>query len=116
MTQFVAGRMAVIGTLYGVGNVAVGWISHLYHSVFFALVFVAATATWVRDDDARRLVALGTGYGAVLWLVAAGLVMPLWLRAVGIPAPVPNLRLPSLLNHLFWGTVLGGVYAWLRRR
>jgi len=116
VTQFVAGRMAVIGALYGVGNVAVGWVSHLYHSVFFALVFVAATATWVRDDDARRLVALGTGYGAFLWLVAAGVVMPLWLRAVGISAPLPNLGLPSLLNHCFWGTVFGGVYAWLLRR
>jgi signal transduction histidine kinase len=114
--QFVAGRMAVVGSLYGVGNVAVGWVTHQYHSVFFALLFVAATASWVRDTDTRRLVALGAGYGAVLWLVAAGLVMPLWLRAVGVPAPLPNLGLSSLLNHLLWGTVFGGVYAWLLGR
>jgi two-component system OmpR family sensor kinase len=114
--QFVAGRMAVVGSLYGVGNVAVGWVTHQYHSVFFALLFVAATASWVRDTDTRRLVALGAGYGAVLWFVAAGLVMPLWLRAVGVPAPLPNLGLSSLLNHLLWGTVFGGVYAWLLDR
>jgi two-component system OmpR family sensor kinase len=114
--QFVAGRMAVVGSLYGVGNVAVGWVTHQYHSVFFALLFVAATASWVRDTDTRRLVALGAGYGAVLWFVAAGLVMPLWLRAVGVPAPLPNLGLSSLLNHLLWGTVFGGVYAWLLGR
>ncbi|MEF8856158.1 MAG: HAMP domain-containing sensor histidine kinase [Haloplanus sp.] len=116
VTQFVANRMAIIGALYGVDNAAVGWVIHQYHSVFFALVFVAATASWVRDTDSRRLVTLGAGYGAVLWLVAAGLVMPLWLRAVGIPAPVPNLGLPSLLNHLLWGSVFGGVYAWLLGR
>lgn len=116
VTQFVAGRMAVIGALYGVDNVAVGWVSHLYHSVFFALVFVAATATWVHDDDSGRLTALGAGYGAFLWLVAAGVVMPLWLRALGIAAPLPNLGLPSLLNHILWGTVFGGVYALLLRR
>jgi len=114
--QFVAGQMAVIGSLYGVGNVAVGWVTHQYHSIFFALLFVAATAPWVRDTDSRRLVALGAGYGAALWLVAAGLVMPLWLRAIGVPAPLPNLGLSSLLNHLLWGTVFGGVYAWLLGR
>lgn len=114
--QFVADQMAVVGSLYGVGNVAVGWVTHQYHSVFFALLFVAATVSWVHDTDTRRLVALGAGYGAVLWLVAAGLVMPLWLRAVGVPAPLPNLGLSSLLNHLLWGTVFGGVYAWLLGR
>ncbi|MFB6194699.1 MAG: DUF6789 family protein [Haloplanus sp.] len=115
VTQFVAGRMAVIGALYGVSNVAVGWITHLYHSVFFALLFVAATESWT-EDDRRTTTLLGMGYGAVLWLVAAGIVMPLWLRAVGIPASVPNLGLPSLAIHLFWGAVFGGVYGWLRRR
>lgn len=113
VTQFVAGHMAVIGALYGVDNVAVGWVSHQYHSVFFALVFVAATASWVADGDWRRLTALGAGYGVVLWLLAAGVVMPLWLRLVGIPAPLPNLGLASLANHLLWGVVFGGGYAWL---
>jgi len=112
VTQFVAGRMAVIGALYGVDNVAVGWVSHQYHSVFFALLFVAATASWV-DDDWQTLLGLGTGYGAFLWLVAAGIVMPLWLRLVGVPAPLPNLGLASLANHLLWGVVFGGGYAWL---
>jgi signal transduction histidine kinase len=114
VTQFVASRMAVIGALYGVGNVGVGWITHLYHSVFFALVFVAATVSL--GDDVRSLVGVGAAYGAFLWLVAAGVVMPLWLRAVGVPAPLPNLGLPSLGNHLLWGGVFGGVFAWLQRR
>jgi signal transduction histidine kinase len=113
VTQFVSGRMAVIGALYGVDNVAVGWVSHQYHSVFFALLFVAATASWVVDDDWRHLTALGAGYGVILWLLAAGVVMPLWLRLVGIPAPLPNLGLASLANHLLWGVVFGGGYAWL---
>ena len=116
VTQFAAGRMAVIGVLYGVDNVAVGWVSHQYHSVFFALLFVAATVSWVADDDWRTLVALGAGYGAFLWLVAAGVVMPLWLRLVGVPAPLPNLGLASLANHLLWGVVFGSGYAWLAGR
>jgi signal transduction histidine kinase len=116
VTQFGAGQFGIIGALYGVENVAVGWISHLYHSVFFALLFVTATAPWVRDGDGRRLSALAVGYGVALWLVAAGVVMPLWLRAVGLSAPVPNLQVPSLIAHLIWGVVFGGGYAWLCRR
>ncbi|WP_338740081.1 ATP-binding protein [Haloplanus salilacus] len=115
-TQFVTGRMDVIGALYGVDNVPVGWITHQYHSVFFALLFVVATVTWLRDDDWWTTTLLGGGYGVFLWFVAAGVVMPLWLRAVGVPAPVPNLNVPSLATHVLWGVVLGGVYGWLRRR
>jgi signal transduction histidine kinase len=112
LVQFVSGTMPVIGTLYGVENVAVGWVTHQFHSVCFGLWFVASTATWARDDP-LTLGALGAGYGAVLWLVAAGLVMPLWLRAVGVPAPLPNFALPSLGHHLVWGVVFGGLYGWL---
>lgn len=115
LVQFVSGKMPVIGALYGVENVAVGWVTHQFHSVCFGFWFVAATATWA-EDDPRTLGALGAGYGAVLWLVAAGFVMPLWLRAVGMPAPVPNLALPSLVSHLVWGVVFGGCYGWLCRR
>jgi signal transduction histidine kinase/uncharacterized membrane protein YagU involved in acid resistance len=116
VTQFVTGNMSVIGVLYGAANVGIGWVTHLYHSVFFALLFVAATVPWVRDDDWRRLVSFGAVYGAILWLVAASVVMPLWLRSVGVATPVPNVRLPSLLNHLLWGGVFGATYAWLLAR
>ncbi len=49
---------------------------------------------------------MGAAWGAVLWLVASGLVMPIWLNIVGIATPVPNLSPNSLLAHLLWGTVL----------
>ncbi len=111
----VSGTMPVIGALYGVENVAVGWVTHQFHSVCFGFWFVAATATWAREDP-WTLAALGAGYGVALWLVAAGLVMPLWLRAVGMGAPVPNLRLPSLIAHLVWGVLFGGLYGWLCRQ
>jgi hypothetical protein len=39
--------------------------------------------------------------------------MPAWLSAVGSPAspPLPNFAPPSLVWHLVYGGVLGGVYA-----
>jgi two-component system OmpR family sensor kinase len=63
VTQLGAGRLGIIGALYGVENVAVGWITHLYHSVFFSLLFVTASSSWVRDADWWRLSALAVGYG-----------------------------------------------------
>jgi signal transduction histidine kinase len=115
VAQFVTGKMVVIGALYGVENVAVGWVTHQFHSVCFGLWFVAATATWVRDSP-LTMTALGVGYGWFLWFVAAGFVMPLWLQAVGVPATVPNLGLGSLAEHVLWGGTFGGVYGVLSAR
>lgn len=54
---------------------------------------------------------LGVLYGTALWLVAAAVVMPLWLGAVGFAGapPLPNLNPTSLVVHLAFGAVLGVV-------
>lgn len=58
---------------------------------------------------------MGVGWGVVLWLVAAGVVMPVWLTLVGVPAQVPNLSLHGLVGHVVWGTALGLGYEAGRR-
>jgi signal transduction histidine kinase len=106
------GNIAVIGALYGVQSSVVGWATHQFHSVVFGVGF-AAVVRWRGDGRraCRRAVPLGVAYAAAVWLVAAGFVMPLWLRTVGMPAPVPFLTAPSLFGHVVWGAVLGGTYA-----
>ncbi len=52
---------------------------------------------------------------AALWLVAAGLVMPIWLRVLGVRTPVPNLTAAGLIGHVLWGLTLGGGFALGRR-
>lgn len=107
----VMGVIPVIGALYGASNAIVGWITHLFHSVVFGLAFAAAVthpSVRSRISGHHVCVALGVLYGVALSLVAAGVVMPLWLRAVGIPAPVPNLSVAGLVGHAVWGAVLGG--------
>lgn len=112
--------LPVIGALYGARSATLGWVTHLFHSVVFALLFVAAvSASPLRRRVGRPLstVALGAGSGVVLWLVAAGVVMPLWLRAVGeAAAPLPNLPVVGLLAHVVWGVTLGAGYALLGGR
>ena len=105
--------VTVIGALYGTPAPVVGWVTHLFHSVVFAVAFAALLRgsgvlhSW---RHRRRSLALGVGFGTVLWLVAAGVVMPLWLRAAGLNAALPNLSLVGLGGHVLWGVVVG---AWV---
>lgn len=108
--QFTAGILPVIGSLYGIESPLVGWITHLFHSAIFGLLFAAG----IGAPRLRRYASgpvgsgvLGLLWGAVLWLVAAGILMPLWLGLLGIPAPVPNLSVIGLVAHAIWGIVMG---------
>lgn len=109
--------LPAIGGLYGVQSVGVGWVLHLFHSVVFGLIFATAVSHtsggWTTPSIGRCAV-LGLGYGIVLWAVAAGIVMPVWLNLVGIPSSVPFLTLSSLLGHTVWGVSLGVLYGSLQ--
>ncbi|SFC62698.1 Signal transduction histidine kinase [Halobiforma haloterrestris] len=113
----VQGLLPVIGALYGVENPTVGWVTHLFHSLVFGLLFAAGMVrpTFRSHDGVGKRIALGAGWGVVLWLVAAGFVMPVWLSLVGLEAPLPNLSRAGLVSHVLWGTVLGGFYGVVSR-
>lgn len=108
-----------IPALYMVDGAVAGWTAHLFHSIVFGLVFVALLrlpALGKYSESVGMSAGLGLVYGAVLWIVAAGLVMPVWLQAVGFAGapPLPNWALPgSLIPHLVYGVLLGAVYAYL---
>ncbi|WP_410765979.1 ATP-binding protein [Haloferax sp. DFSO60] len=111
--QLITGSLAVIGVLYGVMNGGVGWVMHLFHSVVFGVLFAVAVVRRNPRGVIRsplKMAALGTGYGVFLSFFAAGVIMPLWLQAVGIPAPLPSLSLPGVFAHIVWGAVFGGVF------
>ncbi|RLM88456.1 histidine kinase [Haloarcula sp. Atlit-7R] len=108
-----------IPALVGLSSGLVGWAVHMSISAVFGVVFAAAL-TQPRlatvGESVGGVVGFGLGYGAVLWIVAAGVVMPLWLSAVGFPnpPPLPNLAVMGLLTHLVFGLVLGVSYHYLR--
>ncbi|MBB6646939.1 ATP-binding protein [Halobellus ruber] len=113
------GSIPVIGVLYGSPSPVVGWTVHLFHSLVFGLGFVAllSGSRLIRYRSRSLATAgLGVGYGVAVWVVAAGIVMPVWLRALGVPTPVPNLTAAGLAGHALWGATLGGLFALGRRR
>jgi ABC-type uncharacterized transport system permease subunit len=103
----------VIGSLYGVQTPSVGWITHLFHSAVFGLLFAALCATPPIDrfvSGPLRAGFVGIGWGTILWLVAAGLFMPVWLSLLGVPTRIPTLSLAGFVGHALWGVVLGVAY------
>lgn len=106
---------AAIPRLYGLSGFGAGVAVHLSHGA----VFGAAFAALALGTDSRPVAALlGVAYGLVLWFVAAGTLMPVWLASVGFPgAPaVPNLDPVVLGAHLLYGAVLGALFPRLADR
>lgn len=93
-------------------NVGVGMFVHVSHGAVLGVVFAALVGA-SNVESAGKRVGLGIAWGVATWVGLAALLMPLWLSAVGSPAspPFPNFAPPSLLWHVVYGVVLGGVYA-----
>ncbi len=107
------GLLPVIGSLYGLESPLVGWITHLFHSAVFGLLFAAVCVATRVDRLASgvlRATVLGLGWGLVLWVVGAGLLMPAWLGLVGAVPGTPRFSTAALIGHALWGVVLGVVY------
>ena len=104
-----------IPALVGLSGGLAGWVVHMSISAVFGVLFAGlVTLAPVSEyaDAPRALLGIGLVFGAVLWIVAAGLLMPIWLNAVGFPMapPLPNLAPTSLVTHLVFGAVVGLVY------
>jgi hypothetical protein len=90
-------------------SLGLGLFVHVSHGAVLGVVFIALLDR-LGVDDARTTVAAGVGFGVLVWVLLAALLMPLWLSAVGSPAqpPFPNFAVPSLVWHAVYGAVLGG--------
>ncbi len=105
-----------IPALYGMDGLVVGWIAHLFHSLVLGLVFGAIVTSLpaLREyaNQVTTSAGLGIAYGVVVWIIAAAIVMPIWLSAVGFPGapPLPNFNPMSLLGHVVYGVILGALF------
>ena len=98
-------------------NIPVGMVVHVFHGAVLGIIF-AGIASAMGLDSSRNIIGLGFAWGIVTWVALAALLMPIWLSTVGSPAspPFPNFAPPSLIWHLVYGLVLGGVYVAVKDR
>ena len=109
--QVMAGIVPVIGALYGVRDVLVGWLTHQFHSIVFGMIYASLVAAAPRrTHEFRGHLAIAIVWALFLWAFAAGVVMPFWLQLLGLPASLPNLTGAALLSHLLWGVTLATGY------
>ncbi len=108
VVETMGSSVSVIGVFYGIDNALVGWITHEFHSIVFGFVFaglLSVAPAWYRDRLGGTLL-VGAGWSIALWFGAAGVISPIWLRLLGIPATIPSLSFMLLLSHLAWGLSL----------
>ncbi|WP_458206684.1 histidine kinase [Haladaptatus sp. NG-SE-30] len=109
-----------IPALWGLDGGFAGWTIHMVNSAIFGVVFAAIVTLSVprAAKSVGKSTAIGVSYGVLLWIVAAVVVMPIWLQTVGFPAApsVPNISMQSLVGHVVFGLVLGAIYPVVRNR
>lgn len=107
------GSVAGIGVFYGLPNPVVGWITHIFHSVVFGLMYAGLLTRLPPRYHTSLTVYTGLAilWGLALWIGAASIIAPLWLNLLGITVPLPNPTVRFLFTHLAWGVTLGPLTA-----
>jgi xanthosine utilization system XapX-like protein len=107
--------IAMVGQIVGSPTVGAGWLYHLFNSGIIGAIFGLLFSNRVRGY------ASGLGWGALYgigWWILGGLIlMPVMLgMAPFAPLMMPAMRvvaMGSVVGHLIYGLILGGVFAWL---
>ncbi len=102
----------MVAALYNLQGSLLGWVAHLVHGAIFGVLFaflVTKSPLGENVSGTLRSVVAGLAYSIVLWIVGAGIILPLGLSISDVPwAPlVPNLHPAGLLAHLVYGAILG---------
>lgn len=104
--------MSMVAMLVGGSSSGLGWVVHLAISALIGTSFAALFGRWAMNLVTS--IGLGAAYGMLWWVVGALILMP---TKLGMDLMVINdTALQSLMGHLMFGMVLGGVYAILARR
>lgn len=112
------GRMAMIamvGQIVDSPTAAVGWLYHLFNSAVIGGLF-----GWLLSNRVHGYTSgfgWGAAYGLVWWILGGLILMPMLLgMSAFAPLLMPEMRMVamnSLIGHLIYGVILGGIVAWL---
>ena len=85
------------------GSVVLGWMGHLMIGIVLAIIYVTVALTRLPGPAAVR----GALFSLAPWLMAQIVVMP--MMGMGLFSGSMVLAGGSLIGHLVYGVVLGGV-------
>ena len=106
------GMIPMVAQLVGSSATVVGWVVHLAISAFIGITFAVLLGS--AAPTLTRALLLGAGYGVFWWVFGALLLMP---ARLGMPVfELSSTAWQSLMGHLLFGLVLGGVFSALSRR
>lgn len=112
MLMAMMGMITAVAQLVGSTSTAVGWVVHLAISALLGGLFAAVAGRWLSRTGSA--VAAGAVYGMGWWVLGALLLMP---AKLGMPVFHLNAMAgKSLMGHLIFGMLLGGVATVLVRR
>jgi hypothetical protein len=104
--------MAMVAMVVRSTSIVVGWLYHLFNSAVIGALFALLLGSRVSGNASG--LAWGAVWGIVWWVLGGLILMPLFL---GMPAfaplqmpPMRGVAMGSLVGHLLYGLVLGGVY------
>jgi hypothetical protein len=109
--------IAMVGQIVGSPTVMVGWLYHLFNSAIIGALF-----GWLIGDRVHGYSSAfgwGAAYGVTWWVIGGLVFMPMLLDMPAFaPLTMPEMRtmaMGSLIGHLVYGVILGGIFAWLYR-
>jgi uncharacterized membrane protein YagU involved in acid resistance len=104
--------IAMVGQILGSASVLLGWVYHLFNSAVIGGIF-----GWLLGPRARTYSAglgVGAAYGVAWWVLGGLVLMPVLL---GMPPFAPlmmsemqMIAIGSLVGHLIYGLILGGLF------
>lgn len=113
---------STIPGMYGVENsLAVGLGAHLVHGTVFGLVFAFVLSdpelVPITNSLSKTMLA-GLAYGLVLAVVGTGIIMPVWISAVGVvSAPtMPYLTAGLVGMNVLYGFALGALFPFFEQQ
>ena len=113
------GALESTGTLVGAPGPVVGVPLLLIAGVIGALVYRAlGTVDPIAEDVADPITGttLGVCFGLLTWTIGVALLVPLWLRLLGMSPPIPLLHWESLVGLLVYGVLVGPLSPLVERR
>ena len=109
--------IAMIGMIVGSPTVAAGWLYHLFNSAVIGGLFGWLFGSHVRGYGSS--LGWGAAYGFGWWILGGLILMPVMLGmspfAPLTMAGMQPVAMGSLMGHLIFGLILGGLFVALRR-